>query len=262
MKVVTKHIFNIQEYTHHALKLPYNYVDGVIINTDCDFILPLGTKCIYPINIKKNKYTKVITPIPLKFLSSKFNNSIEVKTSHLKTLGKSKLLYKHKIIYLKKHTKASNILIKKIINNTKYNFSSTIIMNLEKCNIYFLNRFIKLNYKYYIITKNISNSIREFIISKYENLKIGFTILNLNDCKPSFNNNFNGVGLKIQLFKKLNNDEYVTYDIFTCLYSNTHEDLYYIDGIKSSYSIQTIQDNVFKLNEYIKHKKKMDQSNK
>jgi len=255
MQISTKHIFNIHKQIYKGLKLPDNYVDGILINTDFDTMLPLGTKCIYSKNIKNKKFTKIVTPFPIIFNNSIINKPLKIRTRYLKTLKESSFLYKHKLIYLEENIKASEIPINEIIKDTKYNFSSTIIMNINKCNIYFLNKFLKLSYKYQFIVYPILKKVEDIFKASFnKGIKISFTILNLNNCKPSFNDDFDGVGVKIQLYNALNNNLFGIHDIFTCLYSNNHKDLYYLDGINlfSSTQFTSLNNNIDKLNKYIK----------
>jgi len=258
MQILTKHIFKVHRQIYKGLKTPSNYVDGIIINTDRDSLLPLGTKCIYPINIKNKRFTKVVTPFPIKYNGMLINRPSTIRSTHLKTLGESLFLYKHKLINLKEDIKASSIPINEIIENTKYSFSSTFIMDIEKCNIYFLNKFLKLPYNYKLIICPISKEMEGVIVPFNGNMKISFTMLNLNDCKSSFTDNFNGVGVKIQLFTILDSCLHNIYEIFACLYSNDYKDLYYFDGLDSNPLSSSIEDNINKLNKFIKLRKNIN----
>ncbi len=256
MKVLTKHVFPIYRQIYKGIKLPNNYVDGIVIKSDRNMTIPIGTKCIYSRHIKDNKHLIATLPFPIKHNSYLYDGEFTIPSSYLATLGESSLLYNHNMLYVNEDTKASDIDVDKILLNTTRGISTTVVIDHKYYNINFLNKLLKLPYTYRstIFSLNKENPER-YLLNNIKKLYIGITILNLNDCKPSFSNNFEGVGIKVQTYQ-YSVTSFRIYKTLVCLYSNNSKDLCYMDGIKTPKTWLYLTQEIAKINKYIKVQKR------
>ena len=264
MKVLPKHVFSIYTNVYKGIETPTNYVDGICINSDNSLNLPIGTKCIYSRNSKNSNYTPVFLPFPIRQEGELYDGSRRSIHNHLNIIGESALLYKHKMIYVNSQMKASDIDTDKIISDTSIGVTTTIVINISDYNIHFLNKLLKLPYEYASIVYSICGKHPEdYFRHPTKKSQVGITILNLNDCKPSFSNNYNGVGVKIKLYQSADGDLISIYRLFACLYSNSYQDLYFIDGLKTETPRKSLNTELEKANYFIKTQKKLiNQNNK
>jgi len=256
MKVLTKHVFPIYRQIYKGIELPNNYVDGVVIKTDKDTTIPIGTKCIYSRHIKDNKYLVATLPFPIKHNGHIYDGEFTIPGSYLATLGESSLLYKHNMLYVNKDTKASDIDIDKILFDTTRGISTTVVINHKYYNIHFLNKLLKLPYTCRSTVFSLSKENPErYLLNNIKKLYIGITILNLNDCKPSFSNNFEGVGIKIQTYQ-YSITSFKIFKILVCLCSSNSKDLCYMDGIRTPKTWLYLNEEIDKINKFIKIQKR------
>jgi len=257
MKILTKHIFPIYDQIYKGITLPNNYVDGIVIQSDKHINIPIGIKCIYSRGITNDKYLKIILPFPIRHNSCIYDKGFKIPKEYLSDIGESLLLYNHDMIYINNNTKASDINIKNILLNTTNNISTTIIIDYDYYTVYFLNKFLKLPYKFKSIISSIcGKNPKNYLCRGIKKSYVCITILNLNDCKPSFSNNFKGIGIKIQLYHCSNDKIINSFTLLSCLYSDSYKDLYYIDGNKIFELSLNLKSEIEMGNEFIRVQKK------
>lgn len=264
IKLLTKHIFSIHNSIHKDIDLPINYVDGIVIGTNLNFSFPLGLKCFYSNNTFNKNETLIHLPFPIVYQNSIFSSSYFIKSTCLNTLKEPSFLYKHKIIYTDKDMKASDINIDKIIQDTFNNISTSIVININHYSFYFLNRLLKLPYKYFQVITN--NYKKKSLYYDTNETYLCITILNLNNCKVTFDNNSNGVGIQVKIFQSYNEKLLNVQSIFTCLYSNKFENLFYMDGVTTHIPNNVLNNEINNINSLIKiykqNKKKLTKCTK
>ena len=264
MKILPKHVFSIHTHVYKGIETPTNYVDGICINSDGTLNLPIGTKCIYSRNTKNKRYTHVFLPFPIHYEGVVYGGQSKVVSDHLSMIGESDLLYKHKMIYVDDKMKASDINIDKIISDASIGITTTIVIDVNNYSIHFLNRLLKLPYNYASIPYSICGKRPEdYFIYSTRKSQIGITILNLNDCKPSFSNNYNGIGIKIKLYQSAYGKLISIDRLFACLYSDSRTDLYFMDGLKTEGPRKAVNTELERANSFIKTQRKIiNQNNK
>ena len=258
MQILPKHVFSIHKQVYKNIKSPSNYVDGIIINSNRNTNLPLGARCLYSRSIKKNTSIRIVLPFPILHNGNIYNKSLLIPPSYVKPIGDSALLYKHNMMYITKGINAGDIDINKILLDVDGGITTTIVMDVDLYTTHFLNKLLKLPYKYKLTRQSIcGRNVRDYLPYHSNKIQVGITILNLDYCKQSFGNKSDGVGIKIKLYQSFDEDIVNIYEIFTCLYSNTYKELHFIDGIdlglqnKNSFNRE-----LEKVDKFIKEQKK------